>query len=203
MKVKICGIQHIKDAQFAIAASADYIGFIFDSNSKRAIDKSVAKKIIEKVRGKVEIVGVFRNNMLEEVNSLSDELNFDLVQLHGEEDPVFCHKVSRPVIKTFGLPVNFSVKDTIKKMKKYNVRYYLIDREQPGVGETLSLERSDELIKLFPIFFAGGLTPENVSEVAREIKPFAVDVITGVKTDGKFDFEKMKQFVINAKGATL
>ena len=96
----------------------------------------------------------------------------------------FCQKVIRPVIKTFGLPADFSVEQTTRKMKKYDVKYYLIDREQPGVGETLSLERSAELAESFPIFFAGGLTPENVSDVVKKVKPFAVDVITGVKTDG-------------------
>jgi phosphoribosylanthranilate isomerase len=203
MKVKICGIQHIEDAEFAIAAGADYLGFIFVGNSKRAIDKSAAKKIIEKVKGKVTIVGVFKNNTLEEVNSLCEELDFDFVQLHGDEDVDFCQKVISPVIKSFGLPADYPVEETIRKMKKYDVRYYLIDREQPGSGDMLPFSKAAEISNFFPLFFAGGLTPENASAVAQEIKPFAVDVITGVKTDGKFDFEKMKQFVINAKGAVL
>jgi phosphoribosylanthranilate isomerase len=203
IKVKICGIQDYVEAKFAIAAGSDYLGFIFVKDSKRSVSVDVVKDIIEKVRGKVSIVGVFKNNNLEEVNSLCEELDFDLVQLHGDEDPDYCQKVIRPVIKTFGLKADFSITNTIKKMKIYDVTYYLIDREQPGIGDTLPLSKATEISKTFPLFFAGGLTPENVSNVVKKVKPFAVDVITGVKTDGKFDFEKMKQFVINAKGATL
>lgn len=202
-KVKICGMQQMEDAEFAVAAGADFLGFIFVKDSKRATDKKTAKEIIEKVKGKISIVGVFKNNSLEEVNSLCEELEFDFVQLHGEESPEYCQKVIRPVIKSFSLPPNFSVSDTIEKMKRYDINYYLLDRLQPGIGELLSIKKSAEISKLFPLFFAGGLTPENISEIVEKVKPFAVDVISGVKTDGKFDFEKMEQFVINAKGVTL
>ncbi len=203
VQVKICGMQKIEDAQFAIAAGADFLGFIFVKDSKRAIEVDVAKEIIKKVRGKISLVGVFKNNPLEEVNSLCNELGFDLVQLHGVEDQEFCQKVICPVIKSFGLSTDFSVDETIKKMKKYTVKYYLIDRLQPGEGEALIHANAAEISKSFPLFFAGGLTPKNVGEVVEIIKPFAVDVITGVKTNGEFDFGKMKKFVINAKGVTL
>lgn len=203
VKVKICGIQSYEDAQKAIAAGADYLGFIFVKNSKRAIDPSQAKKIIAKVRNKALIVGVFRNNSLDDVNTLCKALDFDFVQLHGEEDPEFCQKVISPVIKVFGLPAIFDPKETTKKMKNFNVKYYLIDRENPGEGEKLSLENSGEIAKTFQTFFAGGLTPANVSKVVKEIKPFAVDVISGVKTRNKFDFDKMKRFVANTKGVSL
>jgi phosphoribosylanthranilate isomerase len=200
MRVKICGMQNIDDANLAIAVGADYLGFIFVNDSKRSVSVDVAKDIIEKVRGKVSIVGVFKNSSLGKVNSLCEKLDFDLVQLHGEEDATFCKNVIRPVIKSFGLLANFSVEETTKKMKKYDVTYYLIDREQPGIGDPLSVSKAAEISKMFPLFFAGGLTPENVSDVVKKVKPFAVDVITGIKTDGKFDFEKMKRFIINAKG---
>lgn len=203
VKVKICGIQDMNDANNAIAAGANYLGFIFAKNSNRAINVSIAKDIIKKVKGKTFAVGVFRNNALEEVNSLSKELDFDLVQLHGEEEPEFCKKVIRPVIKTFGLSQDFSVKEAIEKMNTYDVKYYLIDRLEPGEGDRLSHSHSAKVVRKFQTFFAGGLTPDTVANAVREVRPFAVDVISGVKTDGKFDFEKMKQFVINAKGVTL
>ncbi|HSX08687.1 MAG TPA: phosphoribosylanthranilate isomerase [Candidatus Saccharimonadales bacterium] len=203
MKVKICGMQTYEDAKHAIDAGADFVGFIFYKNSTRAVDVSTAKDIIKKIKGQVSIVGVFKNSSLDEVNSLCEELNFDLVQLHGQESQEFCNNVNLPVVKTFGLLANFSINNTVRQMKQYDVKYYLIDRENPGEGELLPLDRSTEIAKNFPIFFAGGLTPENVGEAVSIVRPFAVDVITGVKTDGKFDFEKMKQFVINAKGVKV
>lgn len=199
VKVKICGIQHLKDAEEAIASGADFLGFIFAKKSKRSIDVSTAKHIISQVKKKATIVGVFKDNTLEEVNTLCEELNFDLVQLHGEESPAFCSKVIRPVIKAFGLPSDFSVKVLVEKMKQYDVQYYLIDRLQPGVGDMLSIKKTADVAKLFPIFFAGGLTPVNVSDAVKKIRPFAVDVITGVKINKKFDQNKMNKFVINAK----
>lgn len=203
MKVKICGIQTLQDAKHAIDAGADYLGFIFVKSSKRYIEQVVAKKIISEVKSEIPIVGVFRDNELEEVNSLCEDLGVDFVQLHGEECPEFCEKVNRPVIKSFGLPPKFVVNNIIQKMKRYDVQYYLLDRKKPGEGESLSLESSAKIAYSFPLFFAGGLTPENVGEVVRQVKPFAVDVISGVKTNSEFDFEKMKRFIENAKGVNI
>lgn len=203
VKVKICGIQTHEDAVAAIAAGADMLGFIFVRDSKRAIDFEEAKNIVKKVKGKTLTVGVFKDNTLEEVKSFCKEIVFDLVQLHGQEDQYFCEQVSRPVIKSFGLVSDFDITHTTQKLTKYNVAHYLIDRQSPGEGEMLSLEKAAHLAKIFPLFFAGGLTPKNVADIVTRVKPFAVDVISGVKTNGKFDFEKMKRFVANAKGVTL
>src|SRR5581483_1065919 len=118
VNVKICGMQTYNDARNAIDAGANFVGFIFWKNSTRAIDEESAKDIIKKIKGKITVVGVFRDNSLEEVNSLCEELDFDLVQLHGSENQEFCNNVIRPVIKTFGLPANFSVDDTVRQMKQ-------------------------------------------------------------------------------------
>src|SRR6266568_267450 len=200
VKVKICGIQTYEDATAAIAADADMLGFIFVKDSKRAIDVKTAKSTLDKVRRKIAIVGVFKNNSLEEVQTICAQMNFDLVQLHGQEDQQFCEKVARPVIKSFGLVSDFAVADTVQQLAQYDVTHYLIDRQNPGEGEPLSLSNAALIANAYPLFFAGGLTPENVADVVREVKPFAVDVISGVKTKGKFDYEKMKRFVKNAKG---
>jgi phosphoribosylanthranilate isomerase len=203
MKVKICGIQAYEDAKQAIDAGADYLGFIFVKDSNHSIDKKNAKEIIKKVKGKVLVVGVFRNNTLEEVNSLCKELEFDFVQLHGEEDVEYCEKVNSSVIKVFSLKFDFPVEETIKRMKDYPAKHYLIDRLEPGIGEPLSLRNASEISKNFSLFFAGGLTPKTVSDVVKQVKPFAVDVISGVKTNDEFDFNKMKQFINNAKGVNI
>lgn len=195
VKVKICGIQSLEAAKKAIASGADYLGFIFVKDSKRSINVSDAKKIISVVKPYCKIVGVFRNNTVEEVNSLSRTLDFDLVQLHGDESPKFCSQMIRPVIKALSLPADFAVTELVEKMKQYHVQYFLIDRIEPGVGEQVSVAKTAKIAKLFPIFYAGGLTPENVSSAVEKIKPFAVDVITGVKTNDMFDEKKMKKFV--------
>lgn len=199
VKVKICGIRTLEAARTAIEVGADYLGFNFVPSSKRFIQPSEAKEIINAIRGRVKIVGVFQDVVLEEVESIAKDLQLDYVQLHGEESVEYCNRVEMPVIKAFQLPANFSVKKTLGTMTRYSMSLYMIDREQRGEGEILDLEKSRELASKFSLFFSGGLTPENVVGIIQRVRPFAVDVAGGIETDGKPDIKKIKTFIINAK----
>ncbi len=190
IKVKICGIRTIEAAQTAVDAGADFLGFNFVRSSRRFIEPEKAREIIKKVKGKIPIVGVFQDEMLHKVNELIRFLELDLVQLHGNESDDYCHKVTTSVIKAFRFPA---------AMKQYNVAYYMIDREKQGQGEMVNLDKAAELAEKFPLFFSGGLTPENVAEVVNKVKPYAVDVASGVETDGVQDVKKIKVFVRRAR----
>lgn len=193
VKVKICGIRTVEAAKAALDAGADFLGFNFVRSSRRFIAPEKARKIIKKVKGKTQIVGVFQNAALEEVNRIADDLSLDLVQLHGNESSDFCRKVTTSVIKAFRLPA---------AMKQYDVVYYMIDRERRGEGEMVDFVKARQLAEKFPLFFSGGLTTDNVYEVVKTVKPFAVDVAGGVETDGEQDIEKIREFIRRAKSVS-
>ncbi len=190
VKIKICGIRTVEAAEAALDAGADFLGFNFVRSSKRFIEPERAKGIIAAVKNKIKIVGVFQDEMLHKVNELTRFLELDLVQLHGSESDDYCRKVTTNVIKAFRLPA---------AMKQYSVAYYMIDREKRGEGEMVNLDKAAELAQAFPLFFSGGLTVENVTEVVRTVKPFAVDVAGGVETNGEPDVNKIKEFARRAR----
>lgn len=199
-RVKICGIRTIKAAEAAVEAGADFLGFNFVPSSKRYITPSVAKDSIDEVRGGVKIVGVFKDQPIQEVNALVRRLALDYVQLHGEEIPSYCDQVLTETIKAFSLPSDFDSNETIQTMKQYSVMYYMVDRKKQGEGAMLDLLKVHILARLFPLFFAGGLTLKNVAEVVRAAQPYAVDVASGIETEGKEDVEKIRAFIKEAKG---
>lgn len=200
VKVKICGIKTNEAAQAASDAGADFLGFNFVPSSKRYIRLEKAKEIIDDLLGTVAKVGVFMDADISEVNKLINYLKLDYVQLHGNELPDYVERIENAqVIKTISLPADFNVEETIKKMKKYRVDYFLLDREIQGRGELLNPKKVCELTSVFPIILGGGLTVENVVNIVQLTKPQIVDVAGGVETNGAKDLEKIKKFIKNAK----
>lgn len=200
-KVKICGITTLEDAKSALALGADFLGFNFVPTSKRYIHPVAAKRIIDEVGQKAKIVGVFKDESADMVNTTAQFLSLDFVQLHGSEDESYVTRVLTPVIKVFQLPSDFDARDVIAQMKQYNAAYFLLDREKQGQGKLLNKENVAEVASVMSVFLAGGLTPENVNGFAMLAKPYAMDVAKGVETDGKKDKEKMQAFINNVKGA--
>ncbi len=203
MKVKICGIRSLKAAKAAVDAGADFLGFNFVPSSRRYILPEKAKEIIDKVKGKVSIVGVFQNEHIDTVNKIAKDLSLDFVQLHGDETPRYFQKLSVRLLKVISVSPDFSVDDVLFQMELYKKNYYMLDRKIQGVGRPLSLERAALIAQRFHLFLAGGLTPETVVHAVRMVNPFAVDVASGIETDGKEDIEKIKLFIHNAKGAIV
>lgn len=194
VKVKICGIRSLATAQAAIDYGADFIGFNFVRTSKRFIDFYSCQTIIPYIKGKTKVVGVFQNAPDSQVNELADLLDLDFVQLHGNEDEIYIKKIKRPVIK--------SVNDS-KDYQQLSATYFLLDRKEQGIGKMVDLLYAKKLSKKHNIFYAGGLTSENVRDVITAIKPFAIDVAGGIETNGMEDLEKIKKFITNAKGVIV
>lgn len=201
IKVKICGVKSLDTALTAINMGADYLGFNFVHTSKSYIKPEKAKKIIDALRRHPavergpEIVGVFQDERLEKVEEIVKQVGLDLVQLHGFEDNDYCQKLGKSVIKAFMVPSDFDVGEIKKEMSQFQVDFYMLDREKRGMGEILNPLKVKELALEFPIFLAGGLSPENISQVLEEVKPFAVDVSSGIETEGVKDNEKIKKFI--------
>jgi len=201
--VKICGIRTVESAQAAVAAGADYLGLNFSPSSKRLVDPKVAKDIVTDSFVDLPIVGIFQNAQISYVNELVELLELDYVQLHGQENMDYIRQMKTKVIKVVDLSKDKSLDQVISDLQTYTVDYFLIDREVQGIGEIVDLEKASIIAEKYPVFFAGGLNSENVGDIIRTVRPYGVDVASGIETDGKEDYEKMKLFVEVAKGVEL
>ncbi len=200
IKVKICGITNIDDALLAVDAGADALGFVFHRKSPRCIEPEQAAEIIGRLPPFVLSVGLFVNAELDFVNATAQRCRLEIVQLHGDETPDFCRGVNRRVVKAF------RVKDqhSLDPMKDYRVSGYLLDAYAPqaygGTGLTFNWEIARDAAKYGPIILAGGLTPDNVRMAVETVRPYAVDVSSGVEASpGRKDPLKVREFVTKAK----
>jgi len=219
-RIKICGLTREEDALFAAQAGADFLGMVFVPASPRCIDADRAKRIVHYVRGwmkqeherrlvdarcapfeprEIRFVGVFANQPAVEIERIVKHAGLDVVQLHGDEsaDDVAATKV--PVIKAFRVgaelnePVGYGV-----------ANWYLFDSAkesgQGGTGKRFDWNLLKALSEEKPFFLAGGLRPENVAEAIRSVRPFAVDVASGVESAaGIKDHEKVRAFIDNVR----
>ncbi len=193
----------MESAETAVAAGADFLGFNFVLSSKRYINPLKAKAIIEKMRKKTEIAGIFQNAHHDEINELIKFLPLEYVQLHGNEDEQFIKKIKTKVIKAFSIPEEKTHEEILTQIKQYPVAYFLLDRMQQGQGDMLDITKAQVIAQNLPVFLAGGLHPDNVADIITQAKPFGVDVASGIETDGMEDLGKIQQFVKNAKGAEI
>jgi phosphoribosylanthranilate isomerase len=201
VKVKICGITSLEDALTAVEAGADALGLVFHPRSPRHIFPEQAAGIIRALPPFVQTVGLFVNEDLSIVNSTADRCGLDIVQLHGEESPEYCTSVRRRVIKAF------RVKDStlLESLAQYQVSGCLLDAWSPsahgGTGQAFNWEIAEEAVKRgIRIILAGGLAPENVAEGIRQVRPYGVDVSSGVEcSPGRKDADKVRMFIRQAR----
>lgn len=200
VKVKICGIRTVDMAQAAVAAGADFLGFNFVPSSPRFLSVSAARDIIEHLGMNIKIVGVFQDETMEHIQQAINELKLDFVQLHGNEPPAFAELTQDAgVIKSLRLSGSDMVEAVKETMSTYDVDYFLLDRSAQGEGPMVDFMIARSLAQDLPLFLAGGLTPENVSEAVRIVRPYAVDVASGIETDGEPDPDRIRKFVARAK----
>ena len=183
---------------------ASAFGFIFYKKSPRYINPEILKTWISNVPSSVKKVGVFVNKDVDKVNKIAEELNLDMVQLHGDESPEYCNQMIKPVIKVFRVNNKF---DSIM-LNNYQVATFLFDtynkENRGGTGESFNRQSILQLNTEIPVILSGGLNADNVLEGIEVVKPSAVDVNSGVEAaPGKKDEEKIKNlFTIlkNTKG---
>jgi phosphoribosylanthranilate isomerase len=203
--VKICGITSLEDAQVAADAGADAIGFVFYPPSRRYVTPEQAGRIIQTLPPFVTTVGLFVDMALDTVNDLAVRCGLDRIQLHGRETPEFCRQVTRPVIKA----IRIKNAESLTLVPDYNVSAYLLDAYVEGAlpggtGASFSWELAAQAKLYGPVILAGGLTPENIEAAIAQIRPYGVDVSTGVeRAPGIKDHQKVRQFIARAKAAAL
>jgi len=194
MRVKICGTTNLKDALLSVELGADALGFIFYDKSKRFIQYYEAKAIIDQLPQSVLKVGVFVNSEIEEVNSAADRIDLSMVQLHGDETPLYVKQIEKPVIKGFRIDNNFD----FALLDEYENCTFLLDnfskKEYGGTGKSFDWTLIPEALK-DKIILAGGVSSKNIEEIFVNIKPNGVDLVSSVeKYPGKKDEEKLKEF---------
>jgi phosphoribosylanthranilate isomerase len=202
VKVKICGITRAEDACLAAAAGADYLGVNFWPRSPRAVDVGRARAIAAAAPG-VPLVGVFVDAPRDEVVRTAEGAGLSLVQFHGDEPPAYCRDWPWPVVKAVRAPANGSAAALLAPFA--DVAYLLVDAYVAGQPGGTGRRVAPEALAGVPggrLVLAGGLTPENVAEAVRAVRPFAVDVASGVEERaGVKDHEKIQRFIQRAKAA--
>ena len=200
-KVKICGITNLNDAMFAVDYGADAIGFVF-AKSIRKISKEKARAIIRKLPPFVTTVGLFVNETVENIETACRFCGLDAIQLHGNEPPNTINKLKDiKTIKAFRI----QNEEDISPIKKYKPNAILLDvyseNQMGGTGTTFDWKIVKKLKTSIPIIVAGGLTHLNVSQAVKIVKPYGVDVSSGVETKpGKKDKRLIKKFIDALKG---
>ncbi len=202
-RVKICGITNLEDARLSVDAGADAVGFIFFSASPRCIDKESAGEIIRNIKPFVTTVGVFVDESVERIKEIVESAGLNAVQLHGGENPEFIEAVRSALPNTRIIKaLRIADLDDFSLIGTYAADAVLLDTYHKdkfgGTGESFEW---DLMLKVkmpdgVPLILAGGLNPGNVRIAADKVRPFAVDVSSGVeKEPGKKDPALIKQFL--------
>jgi phosphoribosylanthranilate isomerase len=196
VKIKICGITALDDALHALDCGADALGFVFYERSPRAITRQRAQAIIAALPPFVTVVGLFVNADPGTVRAIADDCGLDVIQYHGDESPETLHLAPRRAIRA--LRVRES--DTLDEIDRYPASGLLLDAWVSGAfggtGVLCNWEIAAEIAKKRPVILAGGLTPENVAAAIQAVRPYGVDVSSGVEaTPGRKDRKKVAAFI--------
>ena len=198
--VKICGITNLDDALRSVDARADALGFIFHPKSPRFITPEAAGRIIEKLPEYTTKVGVFVDSDSREVNRISQEIKLSAVQIHGDVTPSELHQYEVSIIRALQVHETFDV----RVLATLQVEAFLLDAYEEGkhggTGKTFDWNIARKANPYGKIILSGGLNPRNVDEAVRFVRPYGVDVSSGVEErPGKKDAKKLKEFILRAK----
>ena len=207
-KIKFCGITVLDDAELAVAAGAWAVGLIFWPRSPRRCDPNAAAEIVAAVRRRVEVAGVFVNATLDHVSEIAEATGVTMLQLHGDEGPAYCAEAARrtgcKVIKA----VRVRSGADVQALASFHTDYHLLDSYTAGVpggtGETFAWDIARAHRGSVPVILSGGLDPGNVGEAIAAVRPFAVDVASGVeRAPGKKDPDKLQAFAAAVRATTI
>lgn len=194
--IKLCGLSRECDIEVANELRPEYIGFVFTEKSRRYVSPKKAEKLKSLLVGNIKTVGVFVNEDPERIAKLLKDGIIDIAQLHGDEDENYIKRLKqitqKPVIKAFRI----SSKQDVQKAEQSIADHILLDAGA-GTGTVFDWELIKNVSRSY--FLAGGLNVNNVREAVNLLHPFAVDVSSGIETDGKKDKVKMAEFVANVK----
>lgn len=198
-RIKLCGLTRPEDIRAANAAGADYIGFVFAEKSRRFVSPAAAARLRALLAPGIQAVGVFVNAPVEQVAGLLAAGTIDMAQLHGSEDEDYLAALrqctGKPILRAFRVDSPADVARAVRSQADF----LLLDNGPGGTGRRFdwSLVKGVER----PFFLAGGLCPENVAEAVRTVRPYAVDVSSGIETGGVKDAARMQAFVRTVRQA--
>ena len=213
-RVKICGIRNPEDAQVASEAGADFIGLVFVPGRRRRLEPEAARRIVTGLKSSgthvPRMVGLFADQPLEEVNHIIETCNLDLAQLCGVESLDYCRETGAQVIKVLHVPYSPSsplpTEEWAGRLEVHReagnivTLDRLVEGLQGGTGEGFDWSIAAELVRQGNSFMlAGGLSPENVAQAVSIVRPWGVDVSSGVETGGVKDHQKIRDFIQNAR----
>lgn len=199
VKVKICGITNLEDAFAAVDYGADALGFVFYKGSPRYISPETAKEIIRQLPPFITTVGVFVDEPTLNIEDILKSVPLDVVQFHGHESPEACMLFRRGI-----KAIRVKELSDLEPLKRYTVSAFLLDTYSPeslgGTGQIFNWDIAVAAKQFGKIILAGGLNPENIEKAIRWVRPYAVDVSSGIeKEKGKKDLKRMKLFIERAK----
>jgi phosphoribosylanthranilate isomerase len=206
-KIKICGITETAQAIAAAEAGADYLGLVF-AQSARQINPQRAATIVHETKNtkaSPQMVGVFVNSSASDINFIAESCHLDWVQLSGDESWEVCRQIKKPVIKAIHIFTSTTLNQILAEIQK-GYTYLppermkiLLDTKVKGAyggtGKTFDWQLAKDVNSKYPVWVAGGLDVNNVVQMISEVKPWGVDVSSGVETKGKKDIELIQQFV--------
>lgn len=199
MWVKICGVTSEEDALLAVAMGADAVGFIF-APSPRQMSPTAVREIARRLPPEIATVGVFRDELPRRVVEIVNRTGLKAAQLHGNESRDDCGYVSERVpvvIKAFS-----AGDERLQRAGEYGADVILLDGHSPGSGKVFDWRLAEGAPRGRPLVLAGGLDPSNVSDAVRLVRPWGVDVASGVESEpGRKDASKMRAFVQAARAA--
>jgi phosphoribosylanthranilate isomerase len=199
--VKICGVTRLEDALLAARLGADAIGFNFWPRSKRHVAPADAAAMVRGLPAGIATFGVFVDPTRDELLAAVARSGVGAVQLHGDEPPGLCVGLPVPAVKA----IRVSDRHALAQLASYEVQAFLLDSASPGYGgsgRTFDWSLAAEVARELPVLLAGGLTPENVAEAVRTVRPLGVDVASGVESaPGVKDAARMEAFIRRAKEA--
>lgn len=211
VKVKICGLKTLADVEKVNRYLPEYVGFVF-ANTRRFVSDEQAFSMRQALDRRIQAVGVFVDEPMEHIVDLCDRGVINVVQLHGEEPETYIRELKQKTDTTVIKAAKVQSVEQLSGQMSQEADYMLFDTykkgELGGTGERFPLEILEESLKRLqasgqavrPYFLAGGLDCQNVAEVLGQVECFAVDVSTGVETDGVKDEEKIRQFIENVRG---
>ena len=206
-RVKICGLTRGRDVRAAVSCGADALGFVFAAGSKRLINPRKARELVQLVPAFVARVGLFLDQDAEQVGRILEQVPLSLLQFHGREDAAYCRQFGLPYIKAVSMNSGHAAEQSEKIYS--DAAALLMDSHEPGglggTGRAFDWKQMAQIRGQTkrPLILAGGLTPDNVRAAVRLVKPWAVDVSSGVEeAPGIKNAEAMQQFIKQAKFST-
>ena len=195
VKVKVCGLSRMEDIDYVNELKPDYAGFVF-AQSKRQVAAEYARQLVEKLDRDIRAVGVFVNEDIAVVKELADYVGLEVLQFHGSETPEYVKAFSGITVWRAAC---IKGPENLEPLGRYEVDALLLDSSSAGSGQCFNWDIIKGYKPEKPIILAGGLDSSNIASAIAEVRPYGVDVSSGVETGGLKDYKKIRKFIDKAR----